>query len=331
VSVLLNTPLDSNFDGSPEIKLMVQGRVVTRRAKLDDSAEEMKAEERGTDGTAFFVLDPEHPAVKLSPINTLGMFMENNCPLDQYPNDPEPGTPAVKDERIETFENGKLRSVTFEIDQAFCRDAILHAAVGDYVLVDLRLVLVVNSDDSEFDGAIIADFSDTAFASISTPVAGIEFVSEELEALVGPAFAINAGLNDAWFESSTPGQGFLIIVFPNIGQVFLAWFTFDTERPDDDTAMLGESSHRWLTAQGPYDGNTANLTVYLTEGGVFDAADPPAVTNVVDPVGTITIVWEDCETGTLTYDLDPPGVQGQIPIRRIVPDNVALCEELAAQ
>jgi len=52
------------------------------------------------------------------------------------------------------------------------------------------------------------------------------------------------------------------------------------------------------------------------------------VTDVDHPIGTITIVWHDCEHGTLTYDIDPPGVSGEIPIRRIVPDNAALCEAL---
>jgi len=141
---------------------------------------------------------------------------------------------------------------------------------------------------------------------------------------------INPGLNDAWINDDTVGQGFFISVFPDTGIVFLAWFTYDTELPPPAVlALLGEPGHRWVTAQGPYAGDTAELTVYLTEGGVFDAADPPAVTHVDEPIGTITIVWHDCEHATLTYDIDPPGVSGEIQLRRIVPDNVALCAALA--
>ncbi|MCJ7815008.1 MAG: SGNH/GDSL hydrolase family protein, partial [Xanthomonadales bacterium] len=93
-------------------------------------------------------------------------------------------------------------------------------------------------------------------------------------------FQINAGLNDAWFNRATNGQGFLIAVFPNSKQMFVAWFTFDTQRPPEDvTAFLGEPGHRWLTAQGPYDGDTAKLTIFVTEGGVFDAAQPTASTD----------------------------------------------------
>ncbi len=147
---------------------------------------------------------------------------------------------------------------------------------------------------------------------------------------VDAAFTINPGLNDAWFNPLTDGQGFLIMVFPDTGLMFVAWFTYDVERPPPDvTALLGEPGHRWLTALGPFEGDTATLDVYLTQGGVFDMAEPPAVTG--DPSGTLTIVWSDCENGVLTYDIDPPGVMGEIPIKRIVADNVALCQALAEQ
>ena len=54
-------------------------------------------------------------------------------------------------------------------------------------------------------------------------------------------FQINAGLNDAWFDPDTDGQGFLITVFQESAVMFLAWFTYDVERPPEDvTAMLGE-------------------------------------------------------------------------------------------
>ena len=143
--------------------------------------------------------------------------------------------------------------------------------------------------------------------------------------------AINAGLNDAWYNPATAGQGFLISVFPNIQQMFVAWFTYDTERPAEDVkAMLGEPGHRWLTAQGPYNGDTASLTIYVTEGGVFDAAEPPASNDGIGD-GTMTIEFADCTQGMVTYQMTSPNVSGEIPIQRIVNDNVELCETLAGQ
>jgi hypothetical protein len=143
-------------------------------------------------------------------------------------------------------------------------------------------------------------------------------------------FSINTGLNDAWFNPATNGQGFLITVFPDRKEMFLAWFTFDTERPPDDVvAHLGEPGHRWLTAQGPYNGDTANLTIYITEGGIFDAAEPVAET---DPAGdgTLTIEFADCTGGLVNYEITSLGISGEIPIQRIALDNVPLCEALAS-
>jgi hypothetical protein len=142
---------------------------------------------------------------------------------------------------------------------------------------------------------------------------------------------INPGFNDAWYYPLTDGQGFLITVFPDIRQMFLAWFTYDTERPSEDVqAVLGEPGHRWLTAQGPYQGDTANLTIFVTSNGVFDSAQPPAVT---DPAGdgAMTVEFADCANGLVNYEITSLGISGEIPIQRIAPDNIALCEALSGQ
>ena len=146
-----------------------------------------------------------------------------------------------------------------------------------------------------------------------------------------PAFQINPAVSDAWFNPLTGGQGFFIIVWQDIQTIFLAWFTYDTERPPEDIeAFLGEPGHRWLTAQGPYDGDTAMLDVFMTAGGVVDSVEPPVDLPV--KVGTMTIVWTGCNEGLLSYDLTTPARSGDIPIERIVLDNVAACEaEQAAE
>jgi hypothetical protein len=95
-------------------------------------------------------------------------------------------------------------------------------------------------------------------------------------------------------------------------------------------ALLGEPGHRWLTAQGPYEGDTANLTIFVTSGGVFDSAQPPAVT---DPAGdgTMTLEFSDCANGLVSYEITSLGISGEIPIQRIAPDSIALCETLGVQ
>jgi len=139
-------------------------------------------------------------------------------------------------------------------------------------------------------------------------------------------FQINPGLNDAWYNPETNGQGFFVNVFPDAGSVFLAWFTFDLERPDPSvTARLGEPGHRWLTAQGAYSGNQAVLEITITSGGVFDSTEP-AVSREAD--GEIILEFSGCNSGTVTYDIPSIGRQGIVPIQRVALDNVALCESL---
>ena len=152
-------------------------------------------------------------------------------------------------------------------------------------------------------------------------------VQEETEA----AFAINRGISDAWYNPDTNGQGFLIMVFPGIKLIFLAWFTFDTERPPEDvSAIMGAPGQRWLTAQGFYDGDTANLTIFLTEGGVFDSAQPAASTDQAG-YGTMTLEFVDCSEGLVHYEIPSLGLSGDIPIQRIVTDNLPLCLALGSQ
>ena len=155
------------------------------------------------------------------------------------------------------------------------------------------------------------------------------FLSQDLfdEILAGTfpaAFTMSAGLNDAWYEPATSGQGFFITVYPEKGTVFLGWFTFDMDFPNQDViAGLGDACQRWLTAQGPYDGNQADLVVYNSSGGLFDSvlAEPQ-----LEPIGSITLQFENCESGMVTYDLPSYGLMGEIPIQRVASDNVADCQ-----
>jgi endonuclease I len=138
-------------------------------------------------------------------------------------------------------------------------------------------------------------------------------------------FVINAGLNDAWYDPETNGQGFFIIVWEDIQLMFVAWFTYDSERPPQDVkAILGDPGHRWLTAQGPYTGNSATFDINVTSGGVFDAAVPAA--GPAEAKGTMTITFDGCNSGVVSYSIPTADVEGEVPIQRIALDNVALCE-----
>ena len=144
-------------------------------------------------------------------------------------------------------------------------------------------------------------------------------------------FNINDAISDAWFYPGTNGQGFFIIVWENSKSIFLAWFTYDTERPPEDvSAILGEPGHRWLTAVGPYEGDTALLDVFLSSGMIFDSGAPPVDTEKMEGA-TIEIVWADCKAGIVKYDIPSLSLSGEIPIERIVADKVPACEAAQPQ
>ncbi len=164
---------------------------------------------------------------------------------------------------------------------------------------------------------------------------GVEYVAqvlsqEDVEGIVGdytqvpPAgFSINPGLNDAWFYPGTDGQGFVITVFPGKKIVFLVWFTYDTELPDiDAVANLGDPGQRWLTAQGTYFGAEADLEIGFMKGGIFDDEDTVPIRV---PGGSILLQFEDCNNGSVFYDIPSIGRTGMVPIQRISDDNVAQC------
>jgi hypothetical protein len=187
-----------------------------------------------------------------------------------------------------------------------------------------QLIITNNTKLSDCQGVL--KLVDTIVVSVSNNQPGCNSVAEILAA---NPFLINAGLNDAWYNPETNGQGFLIVVFPDIQQMFMAWFTYETERPPTSVkAILGEPGHRWLTAQGPYEDNAAALHLYNTVGGVFDLPQPVPV---FEEIGEIHVEFSSCNSGTVAYDMPDLGLQGVVPIERIAPDNIALCEILSVQ
>lgn len=152
----------------------------------------------------------------------------------------------------------------------------------------------------------------------------------------GPGnFVMNAGLNDAWYNPITTGQGFFITVYADLGVVSLAWFTYDTDLPAaGESANLGSPGHRWLTALGTIDGDTAVMNIDIASGGLFDTAPteehPIEHTTPPGSYGTITLTFADCSSGLVEYNIPPINRQGSVPIQRVAGDNIALCEALSA-
>jgi sugar lactone lactonase YvrE len=173
------------------------------------------------------------------------------------------------------------------------------------------------------DGNFVETFIPSGTGGLLTPNA-IVIRNEN----VPEPFKINAGLNDAWYNPLTDGQGFFVTVFPDLDVLSMAWFTYDTELPPEDAVSnLGDPGHRWLTALGGFENNRAVLSISVATGGIFDTATAIDYTDG----GTITLTFDSCSSGTVEYDIPSINQTGNIPIQRIANDNIALCEALKDQ
>jgi hypothetical protein len=146
--------------------------------------------------------------------------------------------------------------------------------------------------------------------------------------LLGPpaTFQITEGVSGAWYNPDTSGQGILLEVYPDIPLLFAAWFTWDTTQPDpDESAEVGDPNHRWLTAQGGFQDDLAELPVTLTRGGLFD--NPAPVAN--EGAGTLSIHFKSCNEASVSYDLGSQS--GAFEVTRLANDNNATCQAIANQ
>jgi hypothetical protein len=142
------------------------------------------------------------------------------------------------------------------------------------------------------------------------------------------SFKITEGLNGAWFNPDWPGQGIFLNVLPDSRQFFLGWFTWDVERLFNagNDWNIGDMNQRWLTAQGSYEGNIADLDLSLTRGGVLLSAEPRPVNELY---GKAQIRFSNRETAELEYDIPFLGMNGLIPLKRNSNENVEACREMA--
>ncbi len=163
--------------------------------------------------------------------------------------------------------------------------------------------------------------------STATRPGGSSFNQIRLIRIAKQSTDINFGHTGSWFNPDQAGQGFSLEVVPATGEgepdlLVAYWFTYARG------ASGGVNRQRWFQAQGPIEGNSAELSVLQVTGGIFN--DPGDVTAV--EIGTVTFAFASCNDAVVSYrmDLDGDGneeTKGEVPIIRLTPDVV--CGELA--
>lgn len=137
--------------------------------------------------------------------------------------------------------------------------------------------------------------------------------SQVFHTIVEQDIPITPELAGAWFNPQTPGQGIMLDVESDTGQVFAAWFTFDTASPQAGGLLPG-AEQRWLTTQGVRRGDVAELALYQTIGGRFNTATDVST----QQSGTLTLRFTSCNEGTIQYDLPDFALSGFIPVTRLL-------------
>jgi hypothetical protein len=225
--------------------------------------------------------------------------------------------------RVTKSGNYFYQDVSLEFDVDMCLQ--IYTAPFDAANPNNNRVLFSNGQGNADDFGIVYLESGKDYYFVSQPL--IEANTGEYFYMFAAAdFYITYAMSGSWFNPETNGQGFLIDVFDSANVMFLAWFTYDLERPDENvTAMIGDPGHRWMTAAGPYDGDTAEMDITWSSGMIFDSPTPP-VEQQTD--GTMTVEFDSCTTGRVFYDLGESDRTGTVPIQRISNDAVPLCETL---
>lgn len=240
---------------------------------------------------------------------------------------------AGEDFRVQTTLTnlGDMDSGTFNINFYASIDNIIS---GEDTLLESRNVSSLSAGESEnIDESLVlpetlaaGDYFIGAIIDLDDSNPGNNGNVDETFIFVFTQFIMNPGLNDAWYYPSTTGQGFFITVFPDLSFVTLAWFTFDTELPPEDAmANLGDAGHRWLTAGGLIDNDMAVLDIEFTSGGIFDTPSTIVRTDPVGADGSLVLKFDNCNSGTVDYDIKTIDAQGTVPIQRVADDNIELC------
>ena len=120
---------------------------------------------------------------------------------------------------------------------------------------------------------------------------------------------LSSYFSGAWYNPALSGEGFLINIFDAAApKASLTWFTY---APDASGRQM------WLFGSGPIDFNSAEIELFVTEGGRMGSTDNPA--NVRRTRwGTATLGFEYCGHGAVNVRPDDPALtRGTILIERL--------------
>ncbi|MEM1080723.1 MAG: DUF4397 domain-containing protein [Pseudomonadota bacterium] len=94
-----------------------------------------------------------------------------------------------------------------------------------------------------------------------------------------------------WNSLNTSNEGYIIQAIPSRNAIAGTIYTYDP---------AGSGDTLWFTFQGDFDGRQSTATVFSISGGEFAGQVPADVV----PIGTVDLIFEDCDNATATINLD---------------------------
>ena len=121
--------------------------------------------------------------------------------------------------------------------------------------------------------------------------------------LYTPAASLGANYTGAWYDPAQSGQGLFVEQLDD-GRMVASWYTF---APD--------GRQTWLIGVGTLIGNSVTMPMLRPENGRF----PPAFVSasvVNTAFGQMTLRFDSCDAGLLTFAFPAPFGSGTMPLRR---------------
>ena len=118
-------------------------------------------------------------------------------------------------------------------------------------------------------------------------------------------FVVTPLMSGAWYDPSHDGEGWLLEILRD-GRALVAWFSYD-----------GDGKQAWFYNVGTVNANTITFELLLPSGADFG---PTFDTEEMafPPWGTVTFTFEDCDSGTVSYDSPISGYgAGTLEITRL--------------
>lgn len=129
------------------------------------------------------------------------------------------------------------------------------------------------------------------------------------------AFDINESMTGSWFDQSNSGQGITLEVLSG-NRILVYWYTYDNGQP------------LWLTGVGTYSGVTAEIELSQFNGSDFGVNhNGDSVSSKV--FGSLTITFDSCDTGSMTYNSIQGFGSGTINLNRLTSVSGIPCTDPA--